>query len=527
MKKFKSLIAVLIVLAMTMAMTLTAFAADPEYKITVTNVQDAKNLKAYKIFDAKHGTDFEGKDTYDRYTLEVTAANKAVYKELKKVTDLEFDETVLDTDGIGTVRVTEKVSGNFVDKFVDVLNTLTEEQLKSLNGGKEGTGFTKNDDGSYSANITEPGYYYVSTEIGAVCMLVTADPTATIVDKTDIDISKKVKHEDGSLKSSKNVEVGDIVTFVITGKVPEAIDQFSKYTYILKDTMSKGLEYVDDSAELTIDGVDVDVTFSSEGTTAAKVTVTPDTTTKVTDIKIDIPVKQFPAGEDIVFTYKAKVTADALSKVSENKVELEYSNDPSNDEDKVKLPSDDDDTVKLYNTKILVKKVDADQTTVELDGAKFVLYRNQKDENGKVITDDNGKALIEYYKFDADDQKATWVKDKTKATEVTTGEAPFEKGRAAFDGLLDGTYYLEETKAPDNYIMLDKPVEVTVTEPSNLAEMDAGTDVIAKANVMNKSDSGVILPSTGGIGTTIFYVIGAILVLFAGVTLVTRKRIAK
>ena len=117
--------------------------------------------------------------------------------------------------------------------------------------------------------------------------------------------------------------------------------------------------------------------------------------------------------------------------------------------------------------------------------------------------------------------KVEWVSAEADATHVTTDD----NGAAKFDGLKAGTYYLVETKAPTGYNLLNKPVEVTVTKGVESDTTHLLEKVNAAAPVANYT--GTVLPSTGGIGTTIFYVVGGLLVAGAGIVLITKKRMKK
>mgnify|MGYP004686166185 FL=1 len=120
-----------------------------------------------------------------------------------------------------------------------------------------------------------------------------------------------------------------------------------------------------------------------------------------------------------------------------------------------------------------------------------------------------------YYKWNETDKKVEWVADMTAADVVKTDN----DGAAYFKGLANGDYYLVETKAPDGYNQLTEPHKVTVAGSSTDT-----TKLTAIAKVANST--GTELPSTGGMGTTVFYVLGFALVMGAVVLLVTKKRMS-
>ena len=114
----------------------------------------------------------------------------------------------------------------------------------------------------------------------------------------------------------------------------------------------------------------------------------------------------------------------------------------------------------------------------------------------------------------------TWVEKQEDATEVTTDA----NGSASFEGLKAGTYYLVETLAPSGYNLLTEPIEVIIAPTTAEGSAEA---VYADVTSEVANSTGSLLPSTGGIGTTIFYVLGGVLVLGAAILLITKKRMSR
>ena len=242
-----------------------------------------------------------------------------------------------------------------------------------------------------------------------------------------------------------------------------------------------------------------DVTEDPEKCTIVKGTAAAPNTFKVT-----ILVKHCTVGEAIKVTYTATVNEKAVAKISNNEARLTYSNDPTDLTKKATTPPQ---KVDVYTSKIAILKVAEGSETTKLKGAEFVLYKEEISEDGTVTK--------QYYKW-TDDHKVEWVTEQNKADVKVTGE----NGEASFDGLANGDYYLVETKAPDGYNRLTEPHKVTVAGSSTDT-----AKLTATAKVANKT--GAVLPSTGGMGTTIFYVLGFVLVVGAGVLLVTKKRMSQ
>ena len=204
------------------------------------------------------------------------------------------------------------------------------------------------------------------------------------------------------------------------------------------------------------------------------------------------------AGDAITVTYGLVITEGAIADGPDyNQAQLEYSNNPKNTE----TSTTDFDPEYVYSSKVVVTKVDGNNETTTLAGAKFVLKKGDL-----------------FYKVDANG-KVTWVKNQSDATEYTTGE----NGVVEFKGLADGEYFLVETEAPLGFNKLPEPEKVSIDGNTNANKVP----VAAITNKTVKNYSGAQLPSTGGFGTKLFVIIGSLLAMISGVVLVTNKRMAK
>ena len=291
------------------------------------------------------------------------------------------------------------------------------------------------------------------------------------------------------------------------------MDGYDTYTYIVNDTMSAGLTF-NNNVAVTIDGA----TYG-------------DFTVAQNDQSFTITFNNFinqkkNAGKDIVITYSATINEKALTTDKEtNTVNLEYSNNPNDNTSKGKTP---DKSVYVYDFDIVIDKCTGDETNVKrLPGAEFVLYKTV-DSKKLYYFYDNTEKKVNWIEL-ADDAKVVAAIEANTITKVTTDS----NGAATFQGLDSGTYYLHETAAPAGYNLLKEDVKVEITATygddgritsSSATSTDNG-QYQQTQKVKNKS--GIQLPSTGGIGTTIFYVLGAVLVIGAGVLLVTRRRMNK
>ena len=469
MKHARKLASLLLALVMVFALAVTAFADDANPgKITVDNPVENQTYTAYKIFDVVY-------DTAGHYSYTIDSSTNEWYDTVSTYAkDTAHGLTLTQVNGGDTYVVT---TGNGF-RAADFAAALKEAVT-----GKTGSPLT-GDNGSVSVSGLPLGYYFVSSNTGALCNLTTTNPDVTIHDKNEILFEKEADQTD--------VEVGQTVNYTITSKVPDYTG-FSDYSYTVFDEMSEGLTF-DKNVKVMVGNKDV-----TDECNILYTGVVPNS------FSMSIPIfrNKYPIGAEMKITYSATVNEKAIATTSTNKATLHYTNDPSATHSPVGTPPE---IVTVYSSKIVIDKYDAANKDTKLPGAKFVLY--------KEVTTDAGSSPM-YYKWNKTDKKVEWVADKAAATVVTTNDA----GEATFGGLADGTYKLEETKAPAGYNPLTAPVEVKVAGSTTDT-----TKLSVTAEVENKT--GTLLPSTGGMGTTIFYVLGAVLVMGAVVLLVTKKRMS-
>lgn len=470
MKHARKLASLLLALVMVFALATTAFAAGTTPTtgtITVENPVKDQTYTAYKIFDVVYDTNGHYSYTIDSSTNEWYETVSAYARDSKhglKLTQVNGGDTYVVTTDNGFS------APDFADALKADVNGKTGEPLIVADGKATVTGL-------------ELGYYFVTSSTGALCNLTTTDPTVTIHDKNDMPFEKK--------DDKVSAEVGETVNYTIKGKVPDYTG-FTTYTYEVTDTMSEGLTFKKD-VKVTVGGKDV----------TTDCTITYNVDNNANKFTVSIPVKRYTIGAEIKVTYSALVNENAVAKISKNSATLTYSNNPSEETKNTTTPVEET----VYSSKIVIDKYEKGSTTTKLEGAEFVLYKEVTPEGGTTATK-------QYYKWNKENKKVEWVENMADATVVTTND----KGEATFNGLADGTYYLVETKAPAGYNPLEEPVQVEVKGGSTEA------DLSVTANVANST--GTTLPSTGGMGTTIFYVLGSALVLGAVVLLVTKKRMS-
>lgn len=468
MKTMRKLFTVLLALAMTLALAVSAFAADTG-SITITNPQGDHTYTAYKIFDVTYSG-----DNYS-YTISDT---DAAFSTVKAYADVAANGLTL-TPVANTNKYNVSIGAGFsAASFAQHLRT-------NVNSLGTGTAFTKVDN-TVKASGLALGYYFVSGTSGTVCELATAKDIQ-IRDKNEVpQIEKVVNDDDGT------VEIGQKLTYTITGKVPST-KGYTEFTYQVTDTMTEGLTFSKD-VKVTIGGTDV----------TADATITNNENGFVASVNMMSYQDQIDA--PVVITYTATVNEKAIVNDKEtNTATLKYSNDPA---DKTSF-KESSVKVEVFSFNIVINKYATGNENTKLEGAKFVLKNNE------------GK----YYKYDAATKAVTWVDDKSAATEVSTDA----NGAARFDGLEAGTYSLEETAAPAGYNQLTKDI-IIVLDKTGSATINGAASTLGDARSLTAgvaNSTGTVLPETGGTGTVIFVALGALAVICAGVFLVTNKRMSK
>ena len=368
-----------------------------------------------------------------------------------------------------------------------------------------------------AANATatlDSGYYLlVDTSSGNAAqnpalLQVTNDTDINITDKSGApSVGKTIEGEGEAAEGS----IGDTFTFVLTATMPTTFEGYDSYKVVFKDTLSKGLTYNENA------------TVSVEGFTVATSTDDADNTiiTVTNDNVLDNGVT---AGSKITVTYTATLNSNAVvgAAGNPNTVKLEYSNDPNWNGTPEQEPTKvtPEDKVVVFTFELDVTKVDG-SNQASLEGAKFKL----ENKNGKWAT------------VDANGKLTGWVDTKDSGSILTSGD----DGLFKIIGLDQGTYKLHEIEAPAGYNLLKDPITIeitaTVTDTEDAQELTGltiqvgdktGTGDVTTGIVGTtvENNAGATLPETGGMGTTIFYIVGGIMVVAAVVLLVTKKRMS-
>ena len=514
MKRIKKLLGFFCAFALILGMNVIPASANTNpHTITITNEKSGHTYTAYQVLA---GDISAGKLTNITWGSGVDgAATLTALKALESspytsCTSAEDVSDVLDGFNDDSVQL---------DAFAKVVGAHLSTAAGTSTETKGETSST------YKINVTGDGYYFVKdtgalgTDDAATKYILKVVGDVTVAAKAETPtIDKVIVNADsanGGEGKGTAQDVGSVVDFKLTSKVP-AMDGYDTYTYIVNDTMSDGLTAVDQNKDGKID-----VVVTINGAAYTDFTVEQDGQSFAITFN-DFIDQKANAGKDIVITYSATINENALStKVETNTVNLEYSNNPYNDTIKGKTP---DKVVYVYDFDIVIEKYTVNETTeTHLSGAKFVLYKTVDSKNLYYFYNETTDK-VEWVTL-ADDAVAAAITNKT-ITEVTTDS----NGAAKFQGLDTGTYYLHETEAPAGYNLLkgDVTVDITATYGDNgqiTSSSATSTDngqYQQTQKIENKA--GATLPSTGGMGTTLFYVAGAGLVLVAVVLLITRKR---
>ena len=486
-KAMKKLMAALLAVAMVCAMAIPAWAAPATNgSITVKNTVDGKTYKIYKILDLETNGTGEDESTYTAFK----------YKATSKWQSFVDSSTYLkpDADGYVTWKAATETTAD--------IEAFSKEAMKFAKDLSPDDSQVANNSGTVTFTGLELGYYLITSNVDtsskALCMLDTTKPSVTVQEKNGApSVEKEVKENSTKAYGKVNdADIGDTVEFKTTINVTDGDSK----GYILHDTMSDGLALNKDSIKVA----------HKDGTklilgTDYKVEV-PGTKDNCT-FEIHFIDGHLKTNDVIEVTYTAQVTKDAViaGAGNPNDTILDYNNKTSNESTT---------TTYVWQFDILKYTASADSghPEISLEGAKFIVYRGS-DES------------IEYAKFGTDNKFESWVSNRNEATVLTT---PAD-GTIALTGLDSGIYSLEEIEAPKGYNKLTAPITFTITNASDAAKKGTvsytsndGTTAIGTIKVLN--NAGTTLPGTGGIGTTIFYVVGGGLMVAAAILLITKKR---
>ena len=542
MKAIKRTLAILMCMVMILCASMMVTSAAGNGTININNPGDSaigvagKTFEIYKIFDA----------TYDNGNISYAWLENDPYAAFfKDEMGLAANPSILEV-----VEYVTALSNNDLNAFATALykfidtNNIDPTDSKTADTGDTSVSFTGKDYGYYlvyDSSTIEDG------SVRSAVMLSNAAPTANITLKVDLPvINKQVMNNEGNWAKGTSTNIGDPIEFKVTCEVPDH-ENYPSYTYIIQDEQpdSNVLDHSSfklvsaEKGELTKD-MDYTIEFDVDETVDFKITI--------------LNLKSFTAGDTLTLTYTAELSLDASS-TDMNVATLIYSNDPTDPSKTGKVSSD----AKIYSYRYIFSKfAQNDQNhllNMSLAGAEFQLYR---------VGADNSTSLIKFstkeVSYEVDGQTLTYTKyivnpDGATDTILTDNDGPANTantntqgghlGEAVIFGLAEGTYHLVETKAPNGYILAEEPFVITINDTIGaqtgvVTEFSAnGSHVGTIGNIFNVrfeggttltvwSDitnmAGDALPETGGMGTTLFTILGVLLMAGALAFFTSRKR---
>ncbi|MGE4276985.1 MAG: SpaH/EbpB family LPXTG-anchored major pilin [Lawsonibacter sp.] len=523
MKTLKKSLYLLLVLMFMLALTIPAFAVT-DYSITIANDPtttgvsiDGNTYSAYKLFSVTYDTN----NTAYSYTVDDSCL--AVSYTPEGGSDALSGSALVDwlSDAATTTADVRTFADYVYTTYIE--GKTIADPIVTASAAASGE--------SATIDLASAGYYLVygtgsasdgSATITASVALTTTDPTATVTPKLSAPtLTKEIYHnESSSWGVVGDNQIGDTVEYRTISSVPDT-NNYDSYTYVIHDTMSDGLTFNSSSVVVKIN----DSTTLEEGTDYTVTASGQTFTVSFSDVKALITANDLDTADDFYVYYNATLNENAILYTAghnDNTAYLEYSNNPY--DTGVGGSTGETTHVTVYDWTFTMGVNKVNSTGTALTGAEFALSESAG-------SDYTAIALI----YNNTDGTYTVAPSGYVGTTTTTISA----GNITIKGLDDSTtYYLHETKAPDGYNALTEPVSfaitATYTEAGNTLAVGSPTVSVTMNNETTVSPTlstnvenltGAELPSTGGIGTTIFYVIGGTLAAGAGIMLIARKRV--
>lgn len=495
MKLIKKIAAIMFAFMMVVSMSCNVKADDTTTAvtgetgtITINNAIPKQTYKLYRLLDLEsYSVNEDGQKENGNYSYK-PASKWKTFLEGDGIKDVyfTFENGYASWKKDANVETFAKLAIEHANKEKQVIEADYQQPAPTATGGQTTSTVTFHN--------LPLGYYLVDSSVGSLCVLNTTNPNLTIAEKNGVpSVEKGVSNiQNGTYESTNNASIGDTVYFQTT-----ITAQPGAQNYVLHDKMTKGLTLKNDSI----------VVKKGESPVA-----TSDYTLKTSGF-IDgctfeiVFVQPFCDGlqkdEKITVTYSATLNANAV-----------IGNDANTNTNK---------TLLSYGDSQKTTEVTTNTKTFKMDVFKYTENRNDKTKK-----DGLADAVFTLKKV-GKTNTINFVKEKPDEINgdiyrvANTGDANIttnKSGKFTIKGLSAGTYKLEEAKQPAGYNKLSGPVTVVIDENGKVTV--GGTEV-TQVDVENKT--GTVLPSTGGAGTTMIYLIGGVLVLGSGVVLVTKRRV--
>ena len=476
MKALKKVLALCLAAILLLALSPAAFADGDATTITIKNAVPEKTYKLYKLFDVVGVAD--GDNGTKLVSYKVTSKWEDFFK-----TGTGNQYITLDSNGQPTLKAgaTGEALATAIQNYLTNNNTVAADYSSAANSNSVDIAATK-------------GYYFLSSEVGTNCILNTAyENTLVVTEKnsTEPKIDKKILKGNNEV-GQNHAGIGEVVNFVAKITLGNNANG-----YVYHDQMSTGLTFDKSTVVVKIGTKTVE---SSQYTLLATgdQTLTDGCTFEI-NFK-DTYIESLASGQVITITYSATVNKDAYTKDEEtNTGWLHYDNNES-----VKAQT------KTLPMKLTIEKTN-ENGSKKLSGAKFQLIDSSNNVLNFVAVQDKG-------------YRPAVGGDTLKVSALVTPDG----GSIQFYGLKAGNYKLRETEAPGGYNKLTKDVEVTISDEGVVSvQIENNMAAAADGKITVKNQAGTTLPSTGGMGTTLFYVVGGLLMAAAAVLLIAKKRMGK
>lgn len=499
MKLIKKIAAIMFAFMMVVSMSCNVKAdegsSSPTTKgtITITNAKEGETYKLYKILSLESYS-YTGNDKdKGNYAYTLTGDTKWDNFIKNQATQyFKFDDTNKYLTWTGTMDEAR------VKDFAQLALKFARNELNNVQPIQK---VEKTNSSTVKFDNLDLGYYLVDSSVGSLCVLNTTNPNLTIAEKNGVpSVEKGVSNtQNGTYGTSNNASIGDTVYFKTT-----ITAQPGAQNYVLHDKMTEGLTFDKNSVNVTLHkkATNVDETLGTNADYNVEITNLEKTDPKCT-FHINFTqtlCDRLAANDTITVTYSATLNENAVIAGEGNK-----------NETKLKYGDSQETQPSVTNTK-----------TFKMDVFKYTENRTDKTKKDGLadavftLKKDGETNTINF-------EKATDETNGDVYRVANTGDANIKtkkSGKFTIKGLSAGTYKLEETKQPAGYNKLNSPVTVVIDENGKVTV--GGTEV-TQVEVLN--NSGKVLPSTGGAGTTMIYLVGAVLVLGSGVVLATKRRV--
>lgn len=511
MKITKKWLVMMLTAVLMLSMAVPTFVSGTENNgtIKIDNAVKDQNYSIYRIFDLQS---YDKDEKAYLYTVngdwkDFIASDAGDYVTVDGTTGLvTWEKNDANGNPLGVAEFAEKALAYAKKHSITAVNFASSKTT-----GKAGVAVTKNADAdTYTITFSNLplGYYLVDSSLGALCSLNTTNPDVTMKEKNGQPTVDKKVQEGSDFGDKASAQIGDTVTFQTT-----ITAQAGAENYVLYDKMTKGLKFTgitdvirnSGASQTPLAGADYTLTEGSAG----------DKFSFKLEFSKDV-CSGLSAGDTIVVTYTATLTKDAEiggTNTNTNETWLKYGDDSETTH--VNVP------VRTYKIQLVKTDEGKNNTYNVLTGAEFELY--DKATGGDAI------------KFIKESDGNYRIADINNSTDIDSATTTIEAGTPIIKGLDAKTYWLEEIKAPDGFNKSTKRIKIEVTGDNLVAAgVLTGTDPVKYTPDKNKSGgiqienhAGGMLPSTGGIGTVIFYILGAALVIGAIAMLVMRSRSVK